>query len=97
MNLPIIGVEKLHQVCKAFGIPDDTDDVKALAGKLADVLLADLSRATPDDYEAIKALAPAERQKFGKIWTLFQSVLITKYSMLTTAPVAVPMVIGKAL
>ncbi len=46
-----------------FGIPDDTDDVKALAGKLADVLLADLSRPTPDDYEAIKALASAERQK----------------------------------
>lgn len=77
MNLPIIGVEKLHQVCKAFGIPDDTDDVKALAGKLADVLLADLSRATPDDYEAIKALAPAERQK---VWQDLDIIPISAYN-----------------
>lgn len=77
MNLPIIGVEKIHQVCKAFGIPDDTDDVKALAGKLADVLLADLSRATPDDYEAIKALAPAERQK---VWQDLDIIPISAYN-----------------
>lgn len=77
LNLPILGVEKLHQVCQAFGIPDDTDDVKALAGKLADVLLADLSRATPDDYETIKAMAPAERQK---VWNDLDIIPISAYN-----------------
>ena len=96
LNLPILGVEKLHQVCKAFGIPDDTDDVKALAGKLADVLLADLSRPLPDDYETIKAMAPAERQK---VWNDLDIIPISAYNEVpigTIAPASVPMGTGRA-
>ena len=63
LNLPLLGEKKMRAVCKAFGIETRGQSAKRLAGKLADVLLADLSRALPDDYETIKALAPAERQK----------------------------------
>lgn len=77
LNLPLLGEKKLRTVCKAFGIETRGQSSKRLAGKLADILLADLSRPTPDTYETIKALAPAERQK---IWKELDILPISAYN-----------------
>ena len=77
LNLPLLGEKKMRAVCKAFGIETRGQSARRLAGKLADVLLADLSRAVPDDYETIKALAPAERQK---VWHDLDILPISAYN-----------------
>ncbi|MDY2685727.1 MAG: anaerobic carbon-monoxide dehydrogenase catalytic subunit [Selenomonadaceae bacterium] len=76
LRLPLLGEKRIRAVCKAFGIETRGQSTKRLAGKLADVLLADLSRPTPDDYETIKALAPKERQE---VWKKLDILPISAY------------------
>ena len=76
LTLPILGAGRIREACHAFGIETRGQSVKRLAGKLADVLLADLSRPLPDDYQTIKALAPAERQA---VWKKLDILPISAY------------------
>ena len=77
LALPLLGEKRIREVCRAFGIETRGQSAKRLAGKLADVLLADLSRPTPDDYETIKALAPKERQE---VWQKLDILPISAYN-----------------
>ena len=64
-------------IAHAFGITTRGQSTKRLAGKLADVLLADLSRALPEEYRSIAALAPAERKK---VWKKLDILPISAYN-----------------
>jgi len=77
LKLPLLGEKRIRSACQAFGITTRGQSTQRLAGKLADVLLADLSRATPDDYETIKAMAPAERQQ---VWHDLDIIPISAYN-----------------
>ena len=77
LNLPLIGQEKIRSIAKAFGIETRGQSLKRLAGKIADILLEDLSRPTPDEYRTIKAMAPAERQK---VWADLDILPISAYN-----------------
>ncbi len=66
LDLPIIGEYKVRQMAEAYGIQTKNRQLKNITIDLCDALLADLSRTEPDDYQTIKACAPAERQKVWK-------------------------------
>ncbi len=76
LDVPIIGAQKVKDVAKAFGLETENRTVNEIASELADVLLEDLSRPTPDDYRTIKALAPAERQQ---VWKELDIIPISAY------------------
>ena len=77
LDLPLIGANRIREVCRAFGIETRGQSTKRLAGKLADVLLDDLSRAVPAEYQTIKALAPKERQA---VWQKLDILPISAYN-----------------
>ena len=77
LDLPLIGAARIREVCKAFGMGTRGQSTKRLAGKLADVLLDDLSRAVPAEYKTIKALAPKERQE---VWQKLDILPISAYN-----------------
>ena len=77
LKLPILGEKKLRTVCKAFGIETRGQSAARLTGKLADLLLEDLSRAVPDDYRTIRAMAPKERQA---VWDKLDIIPISAYN-----------------
>ncbi|MBI5791485.1 MAG: anaerobic carbon-monoxide dehydrogenase catalytic subunit [Rhodocyclales bacterium] len=60
-DLPIRGADKTRAVARAFGIFDEAKSVEALAGEIADILLADMSRAVPGPHRTLEAMAPPER------------------------------------
>lgn len=66
LDLPIIGEYKVKSMAQAFGIRTRNRSVKKIAIDLANILLEDLSRTEPDEYQTIKACAPAERQDIWK-------------------------------
>lgn len=66
LDLPIIGEYKVKSMAQAFGIKTRNRSVKKIAIDLANILLDDLSRTEPDEYQTIKACAPAERQEVWK-------------------------------
>ena len=66
LDIPIIGASKVMAVARAFGIEVENRSVNQVAEELANVLLEDLSRADPDEYRTIQALAPAERRQVWK-------------------------------
>ncbi|MDE5557801.1 MAG: anaerobic carbon-monoxide dehydrogenase catalytic subunit [Ruminococcus sp.] len=66
LDIPIMGEQKIISTAKSFGISTENRPIKHIASDLADVLLEDLSRTVPDDYQTIKACAPPERQKVWK-------------------------------
>ena len=77
LKLPLLGAKRIREVAHAFGITTRGQSTKRLAGKLADVLLADLSRALPEEYRSIAALAPAERKK---VWKKLDILPISAYN-----------------
>ncbi|WP_294153811.1 anaerobic carbon-monoxide dehydrogenase catalytic subunit [uncultured Selenomonas sp.] len=77
LKLPVLGEKKLRTVCQAFGIETRGQSTARLTGKLADVLLEDLSRALPDDYRTIRAMAPKERQD---VWDNLDIIPISAYN-----------------
>lgn len=66
LDVPIIGEYKVKAMAQAFGIKTKHRTVKRIAVDLANVLLEDLSRTEPDEYQTIKACAPKERQELWK-------------------------------
>ena len=76
LDLPILGQQKIRDTAKAFGIKTERRSIKRIASELADKLLEDMSRTVPDDYEVIKACAPAERQK---VWKDLDIIPISAY------------------
>lgn len=66
LDIPIIGEYKVKSMAQAFGIKTRNRSVKKIAIDLANILLEDLSRTEPDEYQTIKACAPAERQEVWK-------------------------------
>lgn len=66
LDLPILGEEKLISTAKQFGIKTEGKTVNSIAIELADILLEDLSRAVPDTYKTIEAMAPDERKKLWR-------------------------------
>ena len=77
LKLPLLGAKRIREVARAFGITTRGQSTTQLAGKLADVLLADLSRALPEEYRSIAALAPAERQR---VWKKLDILPISAYN-----------------
>lgn len=77
LKLPIIGEKKLRVVCRAFGIETEGQSAQVLTGKLADLLLEDLSRALPDDYRVLRVMAPKERQD---VWDKLDLIPISAYN-----------------
>lgn len=76
LDIPIIGEYKILEMAKAFGIKTKHRQVKNIAIDLADVLLEDLSRTEPKDYETIKACATPERKK---VWEDMDILPISAY------------------
>ncbi|MDE5862074.1 MAG: carbon monoxide dehydrogenase, partial [Ruminococcus sp.] len=66
LDIPLMGEQKIRSTAESFGIPTKHRTIKNIASDLADVLLEDLSRTIPDDYQTIKACAPPERQEVWK-------------------------------
>lgn len=77
LKLPLLGEKRIREVCKAFGIGTRGRSTRKLAGLLADALLEDLSRATPDEYRTLRALAPKERQD---VWEKLDILPISAYN-----------------
>ena len=64
LDLPILGENILRESAPKLGIKDyEKMSVKELAMAVSDVLLADMSRSLPDEYQTIKGFAPLERQE----------------------------------
>ncbi|NCC43886.1 MAG: carbon monoxide dehydrogenase, partial [Clostridia bacterium] len=76
LDVPIIGGYKVKAMAQAFGIKTKHRSVKKIAIDLANVLLEDLSRTEPDEYQTIKACAPAERQE---VWKKLDILPISAY------------------
>lgn len=76
LKLPLLGADRIKNVAKTLGIETRGQSIERLAGKVADLLLEDLSRTVPDDYKALRALAPAERQK---VWDELDIIPISAY------------------
>ncbi|MBE6049914.1 MAG: anaerobic carbon-monoxide dehydrogenase catalytic subunit [Clostridium sp.] len=66
LDIPIIGVDKVINTAKQFGIEVEGKTINEVASKLADALLEDLSRTIPGEYKTLKACAPEERVKVWK-------------------------------
>ena len=77
LKLPLLGANRIREVCRAFGINTRGQSTRRLASRLADVLLADLSRALPEEYRSIAALAPAERKE---VWQKLDILPISAYN-----------------
>ncbi|MDE6034578.1 MAG: anaerobic carbon-monoxide dehydrogenase catalytic subunit [Ruminococcus sp.] len=76
LDIPLMGEQKIKSTAEAFGIPTKHRTIKNIASDLADVLLDDLSRTLPDDYQTIKAVAPPERQE---VWEKLDILPISAY------------------
>lgn len=77
LSIPLAGDEVIRTMAKVFGIERRGQNTRKLAGKIADILLEDLSRAVPGEYKTIQALAPSERKK---VWKNLDIIPISAYS-----------------
>lgn len=66
LDIPIMGEQKIRATAEAFGIPTKHRTTKKIAIDLANVLLDDMSRTEPNEYQTIKACAPPERREVWK-------------------------------
>ena len=66
LDVPILGEQKIRSTAEAFGIEQKDRQLKDVAKELADVLLDDLSRTVPGEYQTISACAVPERQETWK-------------------------------
>ena len=66
LDIPIVGEYKILQMAEAYGIKTKHRQIKNITIDLCNVLLDDLSRTEPDEYQTIKACATPERQKLWK-------------------------------
>ena len=76
VDLPIEGEEKIHAVCKAYGVSTKGKTLNELAVEVADTLLEDLSRTVPAPHKTLQAFAPAERLR---VWEDLDILPISVY------------------
>lgn len=76
VDLPIEGEEKIHAVCKAYGVSTKGKTLNELAVEVADTLLEDLSRTVPAPHKTLRAFAPAERLR---VWEDLDILPISVY------------------
>lgn len=76
LDLPIIGEEKVKETAEQFGIDIEGKSISELANSVAEILLEDLSRAIPDKYKTLEALAPEERKE---VWRALDIIPISAY------------------
>lgn len=82
LDIPILGIQKIKDTAKAFGIKVKNRSVKKIAIELADILLDDLSRTNPDEYRTISALAVPERKE---VWEKLDILPISAYHEIAEA------------
>ncbi len=63
IDIPIEGEAKILATAIAFGLETEDKTIKELAGKIADILLEDLSRTVPAPHKTLHAFASKERIK----------------------------------
>lgn len=66
LKLPIAGEEKLRKSADQLGIDTEGKTMEAIALKVADALLEDLSRTVPDKHKTLNAFATPERIEVWK-------------------------------
>ena len=76
LDVPILGEQKIRSTAETFGIAQKDRQLKDVARDLADVLLDDLSRTVPGEYQTISACAAPERQK---VWEELDIIPISAY------------------
>lgn len=76
LDLPIDGEDKIHAVCKNYGINTKGKTIKQLAVTIADILLDDLSRTVPATHKTLAAFAPDERKR---VWKALDILPISVY------------------
>ena len=76
INLPILGTAKVQAVAKTFGIFTPAKSIAELAGEIADILLADMSRPVPAVHRTIQTMAPPERVA---TWTELDILPVSSY------------------
>lgn len=76
INIPIEGETKILATAKAYGLDTDNKTIKELAGKIADILLEDLSRTIPGPHKTLHSFAAKERIK---TWSELDILPISPY------------------
>ena len=76
IDLPIEGKDKVLAVAKMYGLAMENRSVESLAEEIADILLADMSRAVPGAHRTLEAVAPPERKK---VWKELGLIPISSY------------------
>lgn len=76
LDLPIDGEDKIHAVCKNYGINTKGKTIKQLAVTIANILLDDLSRTVPATHKTLAAFAPDERKR---VWKALDILPISVY------------------
>ncbi len=61
IDIPIQGEQKVRAVAKAYGIKTEGKSIEQLAGKIAAILLEDLSRTIPGKHKTLHSFAAKER------------------------------------
>lgn len=61
LDLPIEGEGKVRKTAEIFGLETEGKSIAELAGKIAEILLEDLSRTIPAEHRTLKAFAAPER------------------------------------
>ena len=74
---PDPAVREMIKYLGQLGHETEGKSARELTGELADILLEDLSRAVPDDYKTIRAMAPKERQD---VWDKLDIIPISAYN-----------------
>jgi len=82
IKTPIEGESKVLATAAAFGLTTEGKTIPQLAGEIADILLADLSRPLPAEHRTLKAFAAPERIK---TWTQLDILPISAYHELFEA------------
>lgn len=76
LNLPLLGVDKINAVAKAFGLNTAGKPINVIAEEIADILLEDMSRPVPGVHRTIKHMAPPERVA---VWSELDILPISSY------------------
>lgn len=76
LDIPIEGAAKILAVSKAFGLTTENVTIEALAGRIADILLEDLSRTVPAPHKTLHSFASEERIQ---VWRELDILPISPY------------------
>ncbi|WP_300160657.1 hypothetical protein [Solidesulfovibrio sp.] len=76
IKIPILGREKVLATAKMFGLEVEGQSVEALAGRIADILLEDMSRTVPGPHRTLSAVATPERRQ---VWEQLGLLPVSAY------------------